>query len=63
MGMFDHIKLDEEIHCPVCEVVLSGWQSKDGDCVFNTVEYWNVNNFYTSCTKCGAFIEYTLQEE
>lgn len=58
MGMFDYIKL--EVKCPKCKAKVDGFQSKDGGCFLDTLDYWEVDNFYSSCNKCGTWIEYDL---
>ena len=60
MGMFDDIKF--EINCPKCGERVTGFQSKDGPCRLLTLEYWEVDNFYSSCNKCGAWIDFTRKE-
>ena len=57
MGMFDYIKY--EMDCPKCGTRVDGFQSKDGLCISYTLEYWEVDNFYASCPKCEAWIEFT----
>jgi len=61
MGMFDWIKY--EMSCPKCRAKVKGFQSKDGPCILAELEYWEVDNFYSSCKGCGAWIEFTLQRE
>ena len=60
MGMFDSIK-DFKVKCPNCGVVVGNFQSKDGECMLNLVDYWTVNHFYSSCGNCNTWIEYTLK--
>ena len=57
MGMFDAINY--EMSCPICGEKVDGFQSKDGECVLANIDYWEVDNFYTSCPKCDAWIEFT----
>ena len=61
MGMFDYIK--HEMDCPKCGDKVTGFQSKDGLCCLTELEYWEVDNFYTSCRNCGVWIEFTLKRE
>lgn len=58
MGMYDHIKF--EMICPMCkgEVIIKGFQSKDGHCMLSDLEYWEVDNFYSNCPKCKSWIEF-----
>jgi predicted RNA-binding Zn-ribbon protein involved in translation (DUF1610 family) len=60
MGMFDTIK-DFKTKCPNCGAVVGEFQSKDGSCSLDMIDYWTVNNFYSSCTSCDTWIEYTLK--
>ena len=57
MGMFDYIKY--AMDCPSCGIKVDSFQSKDGDCTLSTLEFWEVDNFYTSCDICGFWIEFT----
>ena len=59
MGMYDYIKL--EINCPKCGAKVDGFQSKDGPCCLAQLEFWEVDNFYSSCKQCGAWIEYNIR--
>ena len=60
MGMFDWIKF--QMDCPKCGTMVDGFQSKDGLCCLAELAYWEVDNFYSSCKKCGAWIEFTLKK-
>ena len=46
MGLYDDIKIDQEVRCDNCNQILTGFQSKDGDCALITLDYWKVDNFY-----------------
>jgi DNA polymerase II large subunit len=54
VGMFDDIKY--KTNCPVCSCVVTGFQSKDGDCFLNLLSPLEVLNFYSSCDNCGPRI-------
>jgi DNA-directed RNA polymerase subunit RPC12/RpoP len=54
MGMFDYIDL--KIKCPKCGKIVDKFQSKDGYCELKTLNYWEVDNFYSSCKYCNAWI-------
>ena len=54
MGMFDYIKY--EAPCPKCGEMLDDWQSKDSECLLDTLEPWQVSHFYQSCPKCKSWI-------
>ena len=53
MGMFDYVKY--EANCRKCGHPLADFQSKDGDCVMDTLDPGQVRHFYTSCDKCGTW--------
>lgn len=57
MGMFDYIKY--KAPCWKCGKELTNFQSKDGDCVMDTIQPSVVNRFYDSCN-CGAWNEYKV---
>jgi len=54
--MFDNINY--ECVCPVCHSKVTGFQSKNHDCMLATLEPNQVSNFYSSCDKCGCWIEF-----
>ncbi len=58
MGMFDYI--DFKTECPKCGEKVTGFQSKDGPCQLETLNYWEIDNFYAACDNedCDAWIEY-----
>lgn len=56
MGMFDYVNY--ECECPECGGKVSGFQSKDGECLMDTLETKDVSNFYSSCDECGGWIEF-----
>jgi len=58
MGMFDDIRY--EMPCPECGVKVDGFQSKDGPCNMDILDFWEVRNFYAPCP-CGAWIEFNLK--
>ncbi len=57
MGMYDDIETPK-IACPVCGKILTGFQSKDGDCSLSALQFYQVNNFYTSCKNCETWVEF-----
>ena len=56
MGMFDYVHF--EMVCPKCAEMVRGFQSKDAGCNLDTIEPDGLQNFYTSCDACGAWIEF-----
>ncbi len=61
MGMFDYVEF--ECICPVCHTKVTGFQSKSGECMLDTVLPNEVANFYSYCEKCGCNIDYTTTEK
>lgn len=61
MGMFDNIKF--EIDCPNCKHKINNFQSKDGKCELNLLEFYQVDRFYSSCDICDTWIEFNLKDE
>jgi hypothetical protein len=60
MGMYDNINF--EIECPKCKKLIKGFQSKDGVCMLETLDFWEVNNFYSSCSNCFCYIEFNIDK-
>jgi len=60
MGMFDYVKY--KAPCWKCGTELSNFQSKNGECLMNTVtpQQLGVGSFYTGCPKCRAWNEYDV---
>lgn len=61
MGMFDWINF--KTACPTCATPVSGFQSKDAGCEMVTLEPEDVDNFYSSCDKCGTWVEFSREPE
>jgi hypothetical protein len=61
MGMFDYV--NASLPCPHCGAVNLGWQTKSGPCDFLKLDPDEVDNFYTSCRSCKAWIEYLRNEK
>jgi len=59
--MFDYVK--HEMDCPKCGAKITGFQSTDGPCVLAELEYWEVDNFYSSCHNCDVWVEFILRRE
>lgn len=59
MGMYDNINYT--CRCPVCDHLVTGFQSKDGDCMLKTLEHNEVGHFYSSCDVCDVWIEFDKQ--
>lgn len=54
--MYDYVKFRME--CPNCNRLVDDFQSKDRERILNTLEFWEVNTFYSSCKNCGTWIEF-----
>jgi RNase P subunit RPR2 len=62
MSMFDSIRLPAILFCKKCGEPLASWQSKDGPCILAMLDFWEVDNFYAHCLKCGEWHEFNLDE-
>ena len=60
MGIYDDVKF--EMECPNCKNKVNDFQSKDGACRMHTLDFWEVNNFYSSCPHCNTWIEFTIKQ-
>lgn len=58
MGMFDYVNFTAP--CWKCGTVMTRWQSKDVLCGLETLEPWEVQHFYESCSTCFAWNEYKV---
>ncbi len=61
MGMFDWINI--KLPCPKCGKEIEGFQSKDGECLLDCLEFWQVDNFHSYCNNCKAMVDYTLKRD
>ena len=61
MGMFDWINF--EMYCPICGNKVIGFQSKSANCNLEYLDFWQVDNFYSSCEQCGTWIEFRLKKD
>lgn len=59
MGMFDYVKY--EANCRKCGELLKEFQSKDGDCMMETLEPKDVQRFYTNCDACDTWNEFKVE--
>jgi hypothetical protein len=58
MGMFDYITGVPEVKCRKCGEPVTHWQSKDGECHLMKLAFWEVQNFYSACSKCKTWHEF-----
>ena len=59
MGMYDYVEFKTK--CPNCKKEIDGFQTKDGRCIMDTLNFWEVDNFYSSCECCGTWVTHTLE--
>jgi len=60
MGMFDYVQ--HECVCPVCRSKVANFQSKDGPCKLLTLQPSEVECFYSTCPKCGCWVQFDAIE-
>ena len=60
MGMFNEVNFT--MKCPNCGEEVTGFQTKEGTLLLDTVEPDSVNNFYSSCDNCHKIGERTWIE-
>jgi hypothetical protein len=60
MGMYDDVVL--EMKCPKCGEPIDDFQSKDGDCILEKLQPYEINHCYSSCAGCGAWIDLRISE-
>jgi len=56
--MFDWIIF--EMKCPKCKTKMDSFQSKSGGCSMEHLEFWEVTNFYSGCSKCTTWVEFDI---
>lgn len=60
MSMFDRVDNVPDMPCPDCGKVISehgDWQTKDGPCTLCRIDFRELDNFYTNCPHCNAWID------
>lgn len=55
MSLFDYV--DFKCRCPNCNRMVTGFQSKDGDCMLNKVNISHVRSWNAKCI-CGTWLEF-----
>lgn len=58
---YDTVKF--KLDCPSCGKEAGEFQTKDLQGFFETVDYWECDNFYTSCDWCNDWIEFNRKEK
>ena len=54
MGLYNNVNL--VLECPCCGADVIDFQTKSGELSMSTVQYWEVDEFLSSCDKCGMRI-------
>ena len=57
--MFDWIKF--KCKCPKCKKEMNDFQSKDGECLMNKLDWRMVDNFYAICSNCETWVEFNYK--
>jgi uncharacterized protein (UPF0212 family) len=61
MHEIDYISLDADVECPICGEKLGNFETKSGPGAQVTLDFREVDNFYSRCTKCNSIIEFSLK--
>jgi hypothetical protein len=61
MGIYNLVNF--QINCTVCNTLIRQFQTKEGDTMFTTVEFTEVNNFYAICPYCQSWVEFFYAPE
>ena len=62
MGMFDWV-FGPKMNCPTCgePLPIDQWQTKQGACLLEMIPWQNALLFYTCCSHCSTWIEFTYK--
>jgi uncharacterized protein (UPF0212 family) len=61
MHEIDYISLDADVECPVCGEKLGNFETKSGPGAQVTLDFREVDRFYSRCIKCNTIIEFSLK--
>ena len=61
MGIYNNVNF--EMNCPECDAMITQFQTKEGEGIFDTVEFHTINNFHAICPRCQALIEFYYSPE
>jgi uncharacterized protein (UPF0212 family) len=61
MHEIDFVSLDADVECPVCGEKLGNFETKSGPGAQVTLDFREVDSFYSRCTKCNSIIEFSLK--
>ena len=62
MAMFDYVE-GFECKCPQCGATVDEFQTKQLECLMESVDFVFVDYFYTHCEVCQAWITVEIKEE
>ncbi|NLT28628.1 MAG: hypothetical protein GXX97_06135 [Dehalococcoidales bacterium] len=62
MHEIDYVSLDADAECPVCGEKLANFETKSGPGAQVTLDFREVDSFYSRCTKCKSIIEFSLKD-
>ena len=61
MSMYDDVK--GSFKCPKCGCINEDFQTKDYDCMMDTLDYKQCDYFYTSCRGCKTWLDVFIKPE
>jgi hypothetical protein len=61
MHEIDYVSLNTEVECPVCGAKLGNFETKDGPGIQVTLDFREIDTFYSHCIKCKSIIEFNLK--
>jgi len=61
MSHIDYIEVDEKVECPICGHILEHFETKEGPGAAITLDFKEINKFYSRCSNCHSLIEFTLE--
>lgn len=62
MSNIDYIEVDEKVECPICGHILDHFETKDGPGSSITLNFIDVDKFYSRCKNCHNLIEFFLEK-
>ena len=61
MSHVDYIELHEKVECPICGHALEHFETKEGPGAAITLDFRDIDKFYSRCSNCHSLIEFTLE--
>lgn len=62
MSKIDYVQVDEKVECPICGHSLDSFETKNGPGSLITIDYRDIDKFYSRCNHCHNLIEFTLEK-